>query len=153
MRKQKYPPVTPGKRLCPYGQWPGQMPKEVVMRICIPTDFPRGKESMVYGHFGSAPYFIIYDDENENLEVLDNSNQHHQHGNCHPIEAIGDKKVSFVVCRGMGARAIQGLNAAGIKVLISNTATVDETIRAFKQNTLTEMTLDDSCGHHQHGCH
>ena len=123
------------------------------MKICIPTDFPRGKESMVYGHFGSAPYFIIYDDENENLEILDNSNQHHQHGNCHPIEAIGDKKVNFVVCRGMGARAIQGLNAAGIKVLISNTATVDETIRAFKQNTLTEMTLDDSCGHHQHGCH
>ena len=123
------------------------------MKICIPTEFPRGKESMVYGHFGSAPYFIIYDDENENLEVLDNSNQHHQHGNCHPIEAIGDKKVSFVVCRGMGARAIQGLNAAGIKVLVSDTATVAETIRAYKENTLAEMTLDDSCGHHQHGCH
>ena len=123
------------------------------MKICIPTDFPRGKESMVYGHFGSAPYFIIYDDEKDELEVLDNSNQHHQHGNCHPIEAIEDKKVNFVVCQGMGARAIQGLNAAGIKVLISNTATVDETIRAYKENTLAEMTLDDSCGHHQHGCH
>jgi predicted Fe-Mo cluster-binding NifX family protein len=123
------------------------------MRICIPTEFPQGKESTVYGHFGSAPYFVIYDDEKDELEVLDNSNQHHKHGNCHPIEAIGEKKVDFVVCRGMGAWAIQGLNAAGIKVLVSRTNTVDETIRAYKENTFAEMTLDDSCGHHQHRCH
>jgi len=108
---------------------------------------------MVYGHFGSAPYFIIYDDQKDEMEGLDKSNQHHQHGNCHPIEAIGEKKVNFVVCRGMGARAIQGLNAVGIKVFVSRTNTVDETIRAYKENALTEMTLDDSCSHHQHGCH
>ena len=47
------------------------------MRICIPTETDMGQEAKVYGHFGSAPYFTIYDTEEMTLE-----NACHQHG-CH----------------------------------------------------------------------
>ena len=33
------------------------------MKICIPVETSSGMKSLVYGHFGSAPYFAIYDME------------------------------------------------------------------------------------------
>ena len=35
------------------------------MKICIPTETNSGKEAMVYGHFGSAPFFTIFDTANK----------------------------------------------------------------------------------------
>ena len=52
------------------------------MKICIPTQTNDGKTVEVYAHFGSAPFFTIYDIENGVVEVIDNSNQHHAHGMC-----------------------------------------------------------------------
>ena len=43
------------------------------MKICIPTETNQGNTAQVYGHFGSAPYFTIYDTEAKSLEVVDNA--------------------------------------------------------------------------------
>ena len=48
------------------------------MRICIPTTTNDGKTAKVNEHFGSAPYFTIYDTENNSVEVItDNDADHH----------------------------------------------------------------------------
>lgn len=121
------------------------------MRICIPTETDAGKEARVYGHFGSAPYFTIYDTEKDDCETIDNSNQHHTHGTCHPMDTFGSKRIDAVVCAGMGVRAIKKLNEAGIKAYIASGATVQEIIKKYRANELEGLNLENACN--QHRCH
>ncbi len=118
------------------------------MRICIPTKTNIGKKAEVSEHFGSAPYFTIYDVEKDVVEIIDNSNQHHVHGACQPMSALTDKKIDAVVCGGMGARAVQKLNEDGIKVYRASGGTVEEIIRQYENNELEEITVQNACERH-----
>jgi len=121
------------------------------MRICIPTEGKEGIKANVYGHFGSAPYFTIYDAEKETVKIIDNTNSHHEHGMCNPIGIIGASNVDAVVCHGMGARAVQKLNESKIKVFLTVSGTVSETIKQYNAGKLKEMTAENACA--GHGCH
>ncbi|MCM8763232.1 MAG: NifB/NifX family molybdenum-iron cluster-binding protein [Candidatus Omnitrophica bacterium] len=121
------------------------------MRICIPTETSEGKNSKVYNHFGSAPYFTIVDIEKDTLEVISNANQHHAHGMCQPMGALSGKKIDAVVTAGMGARAVQKLNEGGIKAYRAISGTVADIISQFTKGGLEEITVQNACA--QHSCH
>jgi predicted Fe-Mo cluster-binding NifX family protein len=121
------------------------------MRICVPTGTKEGLEAKVYGHFGSSPYFTIYDTETKEIKTVDNTNAHHAHGMCHPIGVLGTAKIDAVVCQGMGMKAIEKLNAAGIRAFRADDGSVKDIIKQYEANTLTEMTAANACA--QHGCH
>lgn len=121
------------------------------MRICIPTETKDGKKAQVYGHFGSAPYFTIYDTEKESIEIIDNSNQHHSHGMCHPMGSLTGKDINVVVCGGMGSRAVQKLNEGGVKAYRVVGGTVEDIASQFSKGGLEEITVENACA--QHGCH
>jgi predicted Fe-Mo cluster-binding NifX family protein len=80
------------------------------MKICIPTKSEDGKNSKVNEHFGSAPYFAIYNTDDSTLEFIENTNAHHSHGMCHPMTALSEQNIEVVICGGIGARALQKLN-------------------------------------------
>jgi predicted Fe-Mo cluster-binding NifX family protein len=121
------------------------------MRLCIPTENKDGLSAKVYGHFGSAPYFTIYDTEDESLVTVDNSNTHHSHGMCHPIGVLGKSSIDAVICQGMGMRAVQNLNQSNIKAFHATGATVAEIIEKYRANELEEITARNACA--QHSCH
>jgi len=121
------------------------------MKICIPTETNEGKAAQVYGHFGSAPYFTICDVKNDTIEIIDNANQHHEHGMCQPLNALAGKIVDVVVVGGMGARAVMKLNEGGIKTYRAIAGSVEEVIKRFKDGTLEEITIENACA--SHGCH
>ena len=121
------------------------------MRICIPTETNEGRSAVVYGHFGSAPYFTIVDTEKDSVEIIDNANQHHVHSMCQPMNALMGKKIDVVVTGGMGARAVQKLNEGGIKAYQVIPGTVSDIISQFTKGELEEITLQNACA--QHGCH
>ncbi|MCM8783702.1 MAG: NifB/NifX family molybdenum-iron cluster-binding protein [Candidatus Omnitrophica bacterium] len=121
------------------------------MRICIPTETDEGLKAVVYAHFGSAPYFTIYDAEKDSIEIINNTDMRHIHGACQPTKTLSAKKIGAVVCLGMGARAVQGLNASGIKAYRISQGTVEEVINQFKQGLLEEITVESACS--QHRCH
>lgn len=121
------------------------------MRICIPTETNDGKTAMVFGHFGSAPYFTIYDTDKDSVEVIDNSNQHHSHGMCQPMGSLTDKHIDAVVCGGMGGRAVQKLNEGGIKAYRAIAGTVEDIVKQFAKGGLEEVTIENACA--RHGCH
>lgn len=121
------------------------------MKICIPTETNAGKEAKVYEHFGSAPYFTVYDTEKEAVEIINNSNQHHSHGMCQPMNALMGKQIDAVVTGGMGARAVQKLNEGGIRAYRAVPGTVADIAAQFLKGGLAEITVSNACN--QHGCH
>ena len=121
------------------------------MKICIPTETKDGLKAQVYGHFGSAPFFTIFDTEKKKTEIIENSNEHHVHGTCHPISVIGDKKIDAVVCAGMGARAVMMLNAGGVKAYRVSGGTVASIVKEYEKGELEEINADNACA--KHGCH
>ncbi len=122
------------------------------MKICIPTEEQKGLESMAYGHFGSAPYFVIYDTTSKDFEVLNNGNAEHEHGQCNPIQPLRDKGVEAVVVAGMGARALMNLNSMGIQVFrTSESKSIKEIVSGFDSNNMDKLTMENSCN--QHNCH
>lgn len=122
------------------------------MRVCIPTETDRGLEALLYGHFGSAPYFTIVDIETGTVEIRDNQGRVHAHGACHPVGAIDGLGVQAVVCGGMGLRALQKLEEAGIEVFRSGAPTVAEAIREIKDKSAEKLTMEATCAHHHRGC-
>lgn len=121
------------------------------MLICIPTPGNTGRDDTVHDHFGSAPFFTLYDSETDNIEVLDNSNAHHAHGTCHPINQLGKYHINGIVCGGMGRRAIEALTVEGIKIYQAKSKMVAEVIEQVKANDLIEMGPAKACrGHGQH---
>ncbi len=121
------------------------------MKICIPTETNAGKSARVYGHFGSAAYFTIVDTEKDSVEIIDNTNQHHAHGMCQPMQALMGKRVDAVVTGGMGSRAVQKLNEGGIKAYRVIPGTVADIVSQFAKGGLEEITVSNACA--QHGCH
>ncbi|HOW59246.1 MAG TPA: NifB/NifX family molybdenum-iron cluster-binding protein [Candidatus Omnitrophota bacterium] len=121
------------------------------MRICIPTTTREGKSARVHEHFGSAPFFTIWDKEKDVMEIIDNANQHHSHGMCHPMTSLAEKRIDAVVTGGMGARAVQKLNEGGIRAYRAVPGTVDNTLKQFSYGGLQELTIENACA--QHGCH
>jgi len=122
------------------------------MTICIPTRGDAGLEDSVFDHFGSAPYFTLYDSESGEVSTIANHNAHHSHGTCHPMMQLAGYNIDCVVCGGMGRRAIQALNADGIKVFYARATSVNDVVARIKAGDLKELTSAQACqGHGHHG--
>jgi predicted Fe-Mo cluster-binding NifX family protein len=121
------------------------------MQICIPITEDKGLASPVSAHFGSAPAFMIVDTESSSCRAIANKSHQHQHGMCTPLASIEGEKIDGMVVGGIGMGALNKLNAANIKVYVSELATVAETVNAFKAGTLKLMQPGMACAHHGHG--
>jgi predicted Fe-Mo cluster-binding NifX family protein len=124
---------------------------ETAMKLCIPIKQNNGLDSHAYSHFGSAPAFILFDTGTDEYEIIDNSNMHHSHGACMPMESLIGKNVDAVLVGGIGERAISKLNNQNIKVYHAVSDTVSMNVNMFKKSMLTELTLKDACRHHHGG--
>ncbi len=120
------------------------------MKICIPIKDNRGMDSLLSDHFGSAPGFLILDNESGKFEVIDNANEHHSHGMCQPLNALAGQKIDAIVCRGMGARAVLKLNQAGVRAFRADAATVRQLAEKHKDGEFEEITAQNACANH--GC-
>lgn len=118
------------------------------MKLCIPLKEDKGLESIPYNHFGSAPLFMIYDNETEEVKVIANNDLHHQHGMCHPEKALGGEPVDAILVAGIGAGALKKLQLKEIKVFKVENGTVLDNINLLKEGKLTEFSVKHSCNHH-----
>ncbi len=122
------------------------------MKICFPTESLQGLESMVYGHFGSAPGFVIVETDTLQVEEIRNGDQHHAHGMCQPIMALGGRVVDGVVVGGIGMGALIKLQAQGIRVYRASEGTVRQNVERILTNQLPVFTANDTCRGHNGGC-
>jgi len=121
------------------------------MKIAFPTQEAQGLESPVYGHFGSAEYFILIETDNNKIETIENQDKLHTHGNCQPARALGNEKVDAVVVGGIGGGALGKLQAMGITAYRAVEGTVEENLQLIKKGRLPVFTMDQTCAGHHHG--
>lgn len=121
------------------------------MKICMPVSTSNGINSEIYGHFGSAPFFAIYDSAADSVAVVNNGVGEHEHGQCMPVTAIRNTGAEAVLCKGMGMRAANLLVEAGITPYMVDAETVNEAIKKFKTKDIVVLDASRACQHHD--CH
>jgi predicted Fe-Mo cluster-binding NifX family protein len=121
------------------------------MKACFAVESNNGIDSAVYGHFGSAPLFIMVDTDQKTVAPVSNNDAGHAHGACNPMKSIGGQAVDAVVVGGIGAGALRQLNASGIKVFRAVKMTVRENLDLLGRNELPELGMNNTCGGHQGG--
>ncbi len=121
------------------------------MKVCFPVEQDKGIESAVYGHFGSAPTFVVIDTDQVEVGSIANANQIHEHGACNPMMALGGRRFDAIVVGGIGAGALMRLNAEGIKVYRAAQPIVKDNLDLLKDNLLPEVSMNNTCGGHTGG--
>jgi predicted Fe-Mo cluster-binding NifX family protein len=122
------------------------------MKICFPVKEIADMDSEVYGHFGSAPAFILVDSLTEDVTVIENPDQNHSHGMCNPTGALEGQKVDAVVVGGIGGGALMKLNGAGIRVYRAAGKTVRDNMELFAANALPRFLPGHICSGHSGAC-
>ena len=122
------------------------------MKLCFAVLQDDGVESTVYGHFGSAPAFMVVNTEDNVISKIVNSDLNHIHGACNPMKALGGADIDAVIVGGIGQGALNGLNARGIKVFKAIATTIKDNLSLFHESKLPELTMDHTCGGHANGC-
>jgi len=92
--------------------------------------------------FGRTPYFIKYELEKDTWEAFQNSAMEQRGGaGIKAAQLMLDQQITHVLTGHFGPNAHQALSAAGIKMVIFDSAynTVVDVVRAFKNNLLTEI--------------
>lgn len=123
------------------------------MKICIPVVEDKQYESKAYNHFGSAPFFLIFDTETEEIKTIKNGDLHHAHGMCQPLKALQGENVDAILVGGIGAGAINKLNAQGVKVFKVADGSVRDNMSLYNDGKLLEFTALNGCNHHGCGGH
>ncbi|HCD35607.1 dinitrogenase iron-molybdenum cofactor biosynthesis protein [Chlorobium phaeovibrioides] len=122
------------------------------MKVVIPLDDNAGEQSVVCEHFGSAPWFAISNTETGEVQITENPNSQHVHGQCTPAEAFIEMGVNAVICNGIGARAAARLQELGIDVFMADMApTLGVALRRFAGGDLVKVTAEQAC--QGHDCH
>jgi predicted Fe-Mo cluster-binding NifX family protein len=111
----------------------------------------QGVDSEVFGHFGSAPAFVIVDTEGGETLTVTNSDMDHEHGGCNPVTALGGHEVACVVVGGIGAGALGKLTNRGIVVYKAASRTVRENLELLRAGGLERFAPSFVCMGHGSG--
>ncbi|MEA2071266.1 MAG: NifB/NifX family molybdenum-iron cluster-binding protein [Asgard group archaeon] len=118
------------------------------MKIAIVSEDNVGLKGTVSHHFGIAPYLTIIDSESlDVIDIIENKN-HHYGGELSPPKFIKKQGIDILIVKELGENAVKSLNRLKIKVYLGAKGTIQETIKAFKENKLHQATLDDPKIHH-----
>ena len=119
------------------------------MKIALPVKSNTGLQEPIHDHFGSAPYFALYEPMGGTMEFVVNGHAVHEHGNCRPADALDGYNVKTVICRAMGRGAMNNLASKGIRVfLVPGGFDLEQSVAAYRTQSLPEMGAADLCAHH-----
>ena len=112
------------------------------MKIAISS---QGTElsSRVDPRFGRAPYFIIFDTDDESFKVVENTQniQAAQGAGIQSAQTVARENVNLVISGNLGPKAFSTLSAAGIKTALWAEGTVAQAIELAKTN---QLKINDS---------
>lgn len=101
------------------------------------------------GRFGRAPSFLVYDQDHDTVEILDNRSnvEAAQGAGIQAAEAVVRSGATAVVTGHCGPKAFRVLHAAGIEVFTSDATTVSAALEEFRAGRLRRAESADVEGH------
>ena len=121
------------------------------MRIAFPSLEDRGLDSPVYSHFGTARFFVVVDESDNDAKTIANGDRDHLHGQCQPLEALGGVAVDAVVVGGIGGGALRKLQTSGIRVYRAVEGSVSENLELIRAGFLPQFEMNQTCAGHGKG--
>ncbi len=123
------------------------------MKVAITIETNDGLDSPVAQHFGHAPFFALIDVENGEItatEVVANPfAEKHQPGQVPGF--IKEQNASVMLSGGMGGRAIQFFEQAGIETATGASGSVRQALEDYLGGNLTEAAPCAESVEHGHG--
>jgi predicted Fe-Mo cluster-binding NifX family protein len=118
------------------------------MKIAI-TSQGETLQSPVDPRFGRAKYFIVIDSETAEFKATDNvvNLQAAQGAGIQTGRAVAELGVEAVITGNVGPKAFSVLNAAGIKIYLGASGTVEQAFAKFKEGALQETEGANVKGH------
>jgi predicted Fe-Mo cluster-binding NifX family protein len=114
------------------------------MKLCFPIATGEGMDCTIYGHFASAPWFLIVDTVIRQTYVLANCDEKNLYAGCNPFLALRDRHLDGIVVGGIGDDALRTMSMCGFRVYQAQSASVRENVELFEQQALTEVELQNS---------
>ena len=115
----------------------------MVDRVVVPVLDEAGISSKLSQHFGRAPFFAVVEIETNgdilNLRFQPNRSEHFG-GAGRPPDVILGFEPNVVITFGMGPRAMQRFQVAGVAVMQATSDNLDEVLAAFSKEELNELT-------------
>lgn len=107
------------------------------MRIALPTD----DRSTIAGHFGRCAEFAVYEVSDKETILVEYRSNTHTRGQAGDFgDVFGD--VDYVICRGMGRRALETVHATGAKPVYTGESDIKRAVEMFSAGELD--TSDES---------
>ncbi len=110
------------------------------MKIAIPTN-DKSLESGVCPAFGRAPCFLLYETESKEYDFIDNDAAGaHGGAGVAAAQKLVDNKIDVLICPRCGQNAAQVLQADDVKIYLSESISIPDTIAAFEKGDLVPLT-------------
>jgi predicted Fe-Mo cluster-binding NifX family protein len=118
------------------------------MKIVV-TSTGNSLESEVDQRFGRAPYFIVYDIDEDAFSVIDNKQniETASGAGIQSAQNIINSGAQTVITPNCGPKAFRVLSTAGIKVFSCKNGIIKDIIEDFKNGKLSEITQANVEGH------
>ncbi|MEI6205792.1 MAG: NifB/NifX family molybdenum-iron cluster-binding protein [Desulfuromonadales bacterium] len=111
------------------------------MNICFPVIIDAGLDSTIYGHFASAPFFLIIDTDTLQSRVIANCDHVNPFAGCNPFTALNGLQLDSIIVGSIGDDSVRVMNICGFRVYQARSASVAENAALFECGSLPEVTL------------
>ncbi len=103
----------------------------------------------VESRFGRAPYFLVYDTENENYDFIENEQALNSAvgAGIQSARHIINAKADVLLTSHCGPKAFKALAAAEVDIYTGVSGKVMDVIKDFKDNKFTKSASPDVDGH------
>jgi predicted Fe-Mo cluster-binding NifX family protein len=110
------------------------------MKVIIPADTNR-LDSPVFGSFGRAPWFALFDTEHNALKFIENSAASSQGGaGVKAAQAVLDSGAEAVITPRLGQNAAEVFSTADVKIYEAQEASIEKNIEWFTAGKLKPLT-------------
>ena len=115
------------------------------MKICI-TATGRDLDDGVDQVFGRARYFLLVDSGTRAVEAVENAPGAHGAG-VQAAQLLSEKGVDVLITGNVGPNAVQGLQAAGVRIYTGASGTARDALGSYESGSLPETNRPTRAGH------
>lgn len=118
------------------------------MKLVIPTNNKKGLNDRIAEHFGRCSTYTFLNEKGEVIEIIDNSSEH-TGGIGLPPELMKKHGANILLCKGLGARAINLCKDLGIDVYVYQADAVKDIFKLWRENKLKKAGTEETCKQHK----